>query len=137
MVNIFMMTELKNTRQWQSLAVLINWQHKLLMTLIWLGSYPAHQHLSFILMRVTPQNHDTVNKIWLILRQLFKGLNACHTLQEWAMLIDNQCELVEAVGCIAVTPHKTNLSRQKPNSLYWSQLHALSSCIGLQNKKLQ
>ena len=100
------------------------------MTIIWLRSYPTFRHLSLIFDVSQTLVHDTVHEIWPILHQLFKGLIAWPSLQEWDMLRGNWPELVEAVGCIDVTSHRTN--RPSENQVLFYSGHRHMHCVHTQ-----
>lgn len=124
------MRELRTTRQRNRSAVLISWKNKLLMTLIWLRSYPTFQHLSLIFDVSLTLVHKAIHEIWPILHQHFKSIITWPSIEEWESMTGCWPELEEAVGAIDGTSHR--IYRPTENQALFYSGHRHIHCVHTQ-----
>jgi hypothetical protein len=115
--------ELQNTQQRSKTSCLINWKNQLLITLIWLRSYPTYQYLALLFDVSITWVFKIIHLFWPILHRTLFALIRWPSMEEWDSLRDNWPELKGAVGCIDGTSHRINRPTENQGLFYSGHRH--------------
>ena len=113
-------------------------RNRILLTLMWLRSYPCYSLLSLIFDISVSTVGEVIHQTWPVLWDFYAPEVSWPTEEEWGRLDGNWPDIPHALGAIDGTSHEIYRPSTEPQHLYYSghrNMHCMHTIVIINNLK--